>query len=71
MIKVFIFAAAALLLFANAAQAQMTPRAQCCKEMGGRWEEGRSRAKAGQMVCAGVAADPYYKCVEGKTLGKK
>jgi hypothetical protein len=69
--KVFVFATAVAVTTiwsVAAAQAeQATPRSVCCKQMGGRWVEGTSRAKAGQMVCAGVAADPYYKCVASKT----
>ena len=57
----------ALLATATTASAQSTPRSVCCKQMGGRWAEGRSRAKAGQMVCYGVSGDAYYKCVASKT----
>ena len=57
---------------ASFAWAQMTPREQCCVQMGGQYRVDY-RNRGDQKYCMGMRgrADAYYKCVEQKMSGKR
>ncbi len=60
-----LFAAAlALLTSGMTADAQSTPRSECCKQLNGRWQE-NMRTK--EMRCYGVNGNAYYACVAKRT----
>lgn len=60
----FAAAATALLGSGGTAAAQSTPRAECCKQLNGRWQE-NPRTK--EMRCYGVNSNAYYACVAKRT----
>ena len=61
-------------VFAHASMewAQMTPREQCCVQMGGEYRADY-RNRGDQKYCMRLRgrADAYYKCVEQKMSGKR